>query len=304
MVRFEPTSPTPSTSPASGATWAASGALISGGTSDPTGVYGDYYNQEQYFTISYTRVPYYTTPGIAGGTGGTEPIQLSGVANTEHYVLGTMLNASINATYRQYKTSMPSGTPGYLQHQKLEFNPMSTDSNGFSYGSLSGTGISPFVMGAAGTITTSQKFYQRRAWNDLTDEESFDSAEGWTMAYQRNKNIAGESGACDPAYQHHWKFESQDNPLSKGSFNGAYDVTPIPAPTPSYWLGGGYHVGQDTTNSSLNYIVGLVDLLTPGASGQPKYYSQIPPVQPNNSLGDPVLTIGISGLDSTRIDWS
>ena len=308
MPRFTPTSPLPITLPSSGAGagWVSTGAgaQVPAGLFPTTGTLVDYYNEEQYFTITYSRVPRYGNVGVFGGPSGDQPIQLSGVANTEHYVSYTLLNYEIDATFRRFKTTHPAGTSGYYQYQTLSFNPLSTDSNGFSYGQLTGAGISSLLMGPAGTITTDQKYMFRRPWVSGQDWESFDSAKGYNVAFQRDRIIQNSSGRCDDNLTHMANFESQDNPLDKGSFNGGYDVTPMRnTSAPIYYIPGGYNTAQETYQNSQNFVVSAIDTLGTPTTGGHNYYSNQPVVSPDTSVGYPVPTIVLSGVNSSRISW-
>jgi hypothetical protein len=308
MAKFAPTSPVPITLSTSGGSWTnLSGAMGTTGLSSPSGVTADYYNEEQYFTITYTRVPLYYAPfGPVGGTGdAAEPIQLSGVATTEHYISQTRLNYEVDATYKQYKTTHPIGTSGYLQYQRIQFNPLSTDSNGFSYGPMSGTGVASLLMGPAGTITTTQPYYHRRIWVDGVDEQTNDTVKGYNVAFQRWRSITHGNGTCDDVSWHLTDFRDQDQPLNPGSFDGGFDVTPIWSYyAPHNNLQGGYNTLQEVTQTNINFVAGAVDTLTMNGTGIASYYNNRPLVEPPTSDGTPVTDVFLSGLNSSYIDWS
>ena len=228
---------------------------VSGGTGDtsvsglapvsgylgPSGTFtGPHFIEEQFLTIDYWRVP-------SLGFNNLQPtdVSLSAACPVNTVVSGnvnkTKVWARVTATTRITKSYDRFGTSSYQQPQKFQILSTSADENGNTYEAIP-TGC----LGPAGTIMTSQMYYNRRPW-ESTDAEidyttnaytyrfnpssiannSYEPAYGWAKDYQERifNKITGSISIEFPELSEGWQGWGSSKPYSRmneGTLYGPY----------------------------------------------------------------------------------
>jgi len=140
--------------------------FVSGATSalGALAVSGPWSIETQELTLYYHRVP----NGHSRNKLTESDFALSGynpsVNTVSGYLYGTEIACNVKARVTKSKSYDPYTTSAYHQPQKFQVNAASADANGNSYGN-----VSAGTFGPAGTVTTSQKFFNRRPWDDAVD---------------------------------------------------------------------------------------------------------------------------------------
>ena len=180
---------------------------VSGGTGDtsvsglapvsgylgPSGTFtGPHFIEEQFLTIDYWRVP-------SVGFNNLQPtdVSLSAACPVNTVVSGnvnkTKVWARVTATTRITKSYDRFGTSSYQQPQKFQILSTSADENGNTYEAIP-TGC----LGPAGTIMTSQMYYNRRPW-ESTDAEIDYTTNAYTYRFNPS-SIANNAFAPQYGY--------------------------------------------------------------------------------------------------------
>lgn len=151
---------------------------------------GPHYIEEQSLTVNYWRVPRYHFNNVQ-----TTDFSLSSASPTDTRVSGNVVLtdvwAKVTAKTKIVKSYDRFNTSSYQQPQRFEILSTSADANGGTYGSVTNG-----TLGPAGTITTSQKFYQRRPW-ETNDEEIDYTTQGYTYVFEP---VYGADGGFSSTY--------------------------------------------------------------------------------------------------------
>jgi len=236
-------SPLPTPSPSTGgAVWnpAASGTSPASGS-----IYnasGPWMIEQQTLNIDYIRVPKY---GNA-----TQSLDLSGPTRTIS-VLGTGLCQVITATYSKVKSYDQFDTSAYTQSQQFQYNAVSGDYLGNSYGSVGSTALGP-----NGSIVTKTPWYQRRYWEADIDTEDSQSAYGTTNWFSSVGNNHIVDGAMF-LYSDMYKRVSPDSRVAD-TFMNDWDYQ-LGVDWLYYNLPGPYSTAQESAASIISYIEGMAD---------------------------------------------
>ena len=165
-----------------------SGATSALGNNDTSGPWSI---ETQWLTLTYHRVP----NGLSRNMLTEADFTLSGfnpaVNTVSGYLYGTALACNVQARATKSKSYDPYTTSAYHQPHKFQVNPLSADANGNSYGS-----VSAGTFGPGGTVTTSQKFFNRRLWNDLVDveyDDTIDAYSHWGLVSGVTSDWTGEN---------------------------------------------------------------------------------------------------------------
>jgi len=131
---------------------------------------------EQWLSVEYFRAPQYSWENVS-----PRDFSLSATVPGSTVVSGspvrTTVWAKVTANVRVSKSYDRFSTSAYQQPQKFTVLATSADANGNTYGAVTQGGLGP-----AGEIQTSQKFYNRRAWQG-TDTEIDHTTDGWTYNF-------------------------------------------------------------------------------------------------------------------------
>ena len=197
-----PISPTP-VSPITSVSGGTGNTTVSGlspvsGYLGPSGTFtGPHFVEEQFLTIDYWRVPKVNFNHLQ-----PTDVSLSSACPVTTVVSGnvtqTAVWARVTATTRITKSYDRFGTSSYQQPQKFQILATSADANGNTYGSIP-TGC----LGPAGSIITSQMYYNRRPWEN-TDVEIDYTTKGYTYAF----NPSAVGNLWSPTYG--WAKDNQE----------------------------------------------------------------------------------------------
>jgi len=136
----------------------ASGIVQGLGTYYASGFSGPFLEETQTLNIDYVRVP------MGGSVSSTSPALNSYGVGIR--IAGTGLQIVTTASYSRRKVYNWYDVSSFQQPQKFQWNAMSADSYGNTYGTLTAS-----TLGPQGTVMTTQPYYNRRPWNDATDTE-------------------------------------------------------------------------------------------------------------------------------------
>ena len=128
-----------------------------------TTVSGEFFVETQSLDVTYARQPVANMWGQQAG----HSLTLSSYTASGG-VTDTSLAVLVQADYSVEKVTGRFYTSSFVQTQKFEVNALSS-LNGNNYGPSSPT-TSPFQLGPAGSILTKQQWYNRRPWNNGTDQ--------------------------------------------------------------------------------------------------------------------------------------
>ena len=178
-----PVSPTPVVGPinVSGGTgnWTSSGQAVASGP--PAGSVGGsfsgpHYIEEQEMTVSYYRYPIIQFQNLSPqnlSLSATFPVNTvaSGTVTTTRIACKVEASVKVVKSYDRFNSS------SLQQPQKFQVLATSADALGNTYGV-----VPQGAMGPAGKILTSQKFYNRRAW-ESTDVEVSEQLTGYSICF-------------------------------------------------------------------------------------------------------------------------
>ena len=157
--------PQPVTPVQTGSSLLLSGSQPASGT--PVGAFsGPWCIEEQSLNMSYWRVPKFYFNSVTA-------VSLSSLTGTWDNANSTSLRYFVNASYRMSYSTEQFETSAWQQNQKFQVDPVSSDSYGTSYGSLTASSLGP-----AGNISTAVPYYSRRPWNNATDSTIYESVNG------------------------------------------------------------------------------------------------------------------------------
>lgn len=160
--------------------WTVSGQSPASGvpSGSVVGVFsGPHFIEEQTLSIDYFRYPQIQFQSVSPqdmSLSATFPISTvaSGSVWSTKLALKLIASVKITKSYDRFSTS------SFQQPQKFEVLAASADALGNTYGA-----VPQGSLGPAGSIRTSQKFYNRRPW-DSTDAETNETLNGGTVFYQ------------------------------------------------------------------------------------------------------------------------
>ena len=274
-------------------------------------VSGVFFVETQTLDIDYARVPHATVQGHG------HALTLSGYSASGG-VGGTDLTVLVQAGYKVEKVTGQFYTSSFLQTQKFEIQAASADINGNTYGPSAPTAS---ALGPAGKIITTQKWYNRRPWNDGGDSVMTCSVFGCNRAYASSgttiwQGFAGATWQSHPQTTYFNVHEAHYMP-----FMQAY--SPIAAGTPGhafqnfqggwyYSLRGAYSLSQETSQSNIWTMLDRIGMdlgRGSGAAGRPPATAAVfAAVPPKYSEGQTFLDwqdrIGLSEYSENRHDYS
>jgi hypothetical protein len=179
-----PVSPTPVVGPinVSGGTgnWSSSGQAVASGP--PAGSVGGsfsgpHYIEEQEMTVQYYRYPTFQFQNLS-----PQDISLSATFPVNTVASGsiatTRIACKVEASVKVVKSYDRFNTSSFQQPQKFQVLATSADALGNTYGV-----VPQGALGPAGKIVTSQKFYNRRAW-ESTDVEVSEQLTGYSIVFE------------------------------------------------------------------------------------------------------------------------
>ena len=210
---------------------------------------GPWLIEGQNITIDYVRVPKISLT--------SQDINLSSVASTSYAHDSTELQAIVQATV--YKVSSTDAYPvsgPYQQPQKFEFQSVSADYLGNTYGE-----VDVSTLGPRGRISTKLPYIHRR---EMTENElnsqifanslGTSSVIGATFIVATSGCEGGTFSNYQPNYQQF--FRAAINPDARGSFLDNSETFAGGAGTPfdRYSLMGGYSTDQESLRGIINFI--------------------------------------------------
>ena len=299
--------------PANNNTWNASGAegyeiggssipFASGGPSStnlaPGGAFvalsGPWYIEEQDLTLAYRRVPSTGDRSLVSqvhvGLSGIVPTQpVSANINSTSLIVHILATVSKAKSYDYYPTS------GYWQPQKFLIEPLSSDINGQSYGTVN-TGC----LGPGGTITSRQKYFLRRPWIEGVDSEVSQVCDAYNYYGEASGlNVSGYRYATDNPQgnyfnnllawsMRHWGHGDNTAPESNVNLRWEPARPLIRMQLANIW--GGYTTGADTSGTVFPLLDVLGNIIKTG--GNTQFYN----ANLNGLPGGPSWTGGINWL--------
>lgn len=243
--------PAPQPQPVSVATASTSGWSGSGVTpaasGSPSGAFtGPHYVEEQSLTIRYGRMPMGTDWNV------TTFLNLSSASVSNINIFRTGLFFTAQASYTRKKVDAIFSTSSYQQPQKFEFNAVSADYQGSSYGSITSA-----TLGPQGEIITVQPWYYRRPWDNTSDTEvtsavNFSNHAIGRVVYgpSQTSSILTEEQENYLTYPHHFLSPQSRHTFLYDSEAYRWDYT-----NPYYSLFGPYSTDQE----SLADIIAFID---------------------------------------------
>lgn len=149
---------------------------------------GPWLIEEQSMSIDYFRTPAWVTRQNVTSqdfalSGGMPDSIVSGNLG------GSKISARVEAYVKRVKTYDTYQTSSYNQPQRFTVSPNSTDINGLSYGT-----ITVGKLGPAGSITTTQKYYNRRPWVEGIDSTYDKAAIGFTWYHRTYAHVSSMPG--------------------------------------------------------------------------------------------------------------
>tara|TARA_R110000765_G_scaffold58853_1_gene114899 strand:+ start:654 stop:1589 length:936 start_codon:yes stop_codon:yes gene_type:complete len=170
------------------------------GYQGPSGIFtGPHFIEEQTLNVDYFRVPSYYFNNVQ-----PTDFSLSAASPMTTHVSGnvqqTSVWARVTASVSIVKNYDRYGTSSYQQPQKFQVLAASADTNGNDYGA-----VTPGSLGPAGTILTSQKFYNRRPW-ETTDVETDDTTIAFSYKFNPSGGING--AVYTPGYGQNGEIQS------------------------------------------------------------------------------------------------
>jgi len=244
---------------AGGGVYYSSGLAIIPTSGAPTAS-GPWMEEHQDLTIDYVRVPWATVSA--------HTINLS-TGSQSHSIVQTRLAIAVTAHYRKEKTYIGHTDPspsGYQQPQKFQVLAVSADHMGNTYGDLS-AGASGTAMGPAGTIITSQPWYQRRKWDATIDTEVNRSLTGYKYFVKKSsctgfKHVGNSNAMFQTDFEGHAVGVDRVGQFQTCQYMGNDSGARLQVFGTWYPLGGPYSTDQETIMAIFNLIDNLGNEVT------------------------------------------
>ena len=266
-------------------TISTSGVTTSGGVITSGTFAGPFFITRQNALANFWRVPYYALS--------TTTVALDDVAAT-HRVAGTHIIVQINATYSTSIDYNSYNSPSWNQPQKFQFNQVSADAYGKSYGAVDAS-----TLGPRGQIVTTQSYYDRVPYVGAVSGQvaGINRSIGGSNFYCVENPRHNASGTVPVFLNGHADFEKYYHSTDAGSFLSDND-TEMYAPLMDYYIGGNY-----TTNTEDIYqIFALIDTLGTRITNSDLY--SVSPAPATQSNGEVVHDVGFSEYSILRHDYS
>jgi hypothetical protein len=276
---------TPPTGFTASGTVAASGVTTSGGVLTSGTFAGPWYIVWQSLLVNFWRVPNVDLS--------TTTVALDNVAAT-HRVAGSHLIVQVNATYNTSIDYNSYNTPSWNQPQKFQFNQVSADSYGNSYGALNAS-----CLGPRGQIVTTQNYYNRTPYVGAVSGQipGINRSCGGSNFFCIENVGTAMSGTVPVFLNGHDDFEKYYHQGEAGSFLSDGD-TQMYAPLADYYIGGQYA----TNTEDIYQIFQLIDNLGTRVTNSDLY--SVSPAPSLTSNGWPVHDVGFSEYSISRHDYS
>ena len=242
---------TPALATVAGGTYYSSGTAVIP-TSGTPAASGPWMEEHQDLTIDYVRVPWASVSATT--------INLT-TGSQAHRIFQTRLAVAVTAHYRKEKTYIGHDLPdasGYQQTQKFTVLATSADHLGNTYGELS-DGASGTAMGPAGTIITSQPWYQRRKWDDDVDTEVTRSMTGYKYWVKKSSSggflhVGNSNGLFQTDFEGHAVDGDRVGQFQTCQYMGQDGGARLNVFGTWYVLGGPYSTDQETIMAIFNLI--------------------------------------------------
>lgn len=264
-----------------------SGTVQSSGTPAASSVFeGPHFVEGQSLLIYYWRVPDYALS--------TTTTALDSVAATFR-VPDTHLIVQVNATYYTQLDYGNYGTSAWNQPLKFQFNQVSTDNYGNSYGALNAS-----CLGPRGQIVPTQNYYNRVPYVGAVSGQvaGINRSVGGTNFYCI-KNPTTSTSSVEPVFLNgHTDFEKYYHHWRPGSFLSDHYSTEMFAPYHDYQIDGPYA----TDTEDIYQIFQFINELGTRVTNSTLYSTS--PAPTVNQAGLPVRDVGFSEYSILRHDYS